>query len=190
MRRLPIHSAMVIALALGTACGERDAPSTQAAPPPAAGPAAPAPRPASPPPAQRADNGPARTAALAMGPGTCEEDVPAIRRLPTQGELGVDPHFDRIAVHRDAYKACLLAMVRDSTAIADPGAPPARNPYAQGDLAYDLLARVGFIQYGECIPGDVMRRVDAGSNQPVYDWLAAINHRRQVLRCLGKRLGS
>jgi hypothetical protein len=81
-------------------------------------------------------------------------------------------------------------MVRDATAIADPGTPPARNPYAQGDLAYDLLARVGFIQYGECIPGDVMRRVDANGNQAVYDWLAAINHRRQALRCLGKRLGA
>jgi hypothetical protein len=125
-----------------------------------------------------------------MGPGTCEEDVPAIQRLPAQGELGVDPHFDRIAVHRDAYKACLLAMVRDATAIADPGAAPGRNPYAQGDLAYDLLARIGFIQYGECIPGDVMGRVAAGGDQAVYDWLAAINHRRQVLRCLGKRLGA
>jgi hypothetical protein len=102
----------------------------------------------------------------------------------------VDPHFDRIAVHRDAYKACLLAMVRDATAIADPGDAPKRAPYAQGDLAYDLLAKVGFIQYGECVPVDVMRRVDANGNQAVYDWLAAINHRRQVLRCLGKRLGA
>ena len=31
---------------------------------------------------------------------------------------------------------------------------------------------------------------DANGNQAVYDWLAAINHRRQVLRCLGKRLGA
>jgi hypothetical protein len=190
MRRLPALPALLVALALCTACGER-APSPQAAPPVAATPAAQAPRPPTPtPPARHSDDGPARTAALAMGPGNCEEDVPAIQRLPAQGDLGVDPHFDRIAVHRDAYKACLLAMVRDSTGIADPSTGTRRSPYAQGDLAYDLLAHVGFIQYGECIPGDVMRRADAGANQAVYDWLAAINHRRQVLRCLGKRLGS
>jgi hypothetical protein len=190
MRRSSVEIALVLALLACAGCGERAAPPA-GAPPTAAAPAPPAPRPASPTPrAPRTDNGPARTAALAMGPGSCEQDVPAIQRLPAQGELGVDPHFDRIAVHRDAYKACLLAMVRDATAIADPGAAPARHPYAQGDLAYDLLARIGFIQYGECLPAEVMGRVDATSNQPVYDWLAEINHRRQVLRCLGKRLGA
>jgi hypothetical protein len=185
MRRMAFESMLVIALLAGAGCDKHSVP-TAAAPAPTTA-AAPAPaRPAPP----VLDAGPARDAALAKGPGTCEQDVPAIRQLPANGELGVDPGFDRIAVHREAYKACLVGMVRDATPIADPGPEPKRNPYAPGDLASDLLAAVGFIQYGECLDPAVAKRAASEGRQVVSAWLAAPNPRRQVLRCLGKRLGT
>jgi hypothetical protein len=182
MTRTAVALMLLVACA---GCGRDDAatpaattavPSATPTPPPA-------------PPATGADADRARAAALAAGPGTCDEDVPAIRVLPMKGELGVDAHYDRLAVHPQAYKACLVAMVRDRTAIADPGQGPARTPYVLGDLAYDLLARLGHIKYGDCIPAEVMKKTQASGSVVVYQWLDAINHRRQVHRCLGKRLG-
>jgi hypothetical protein len=182
MRRLPAALALIVVLATG--CGKGDAPAASASAPAAATPQDQAPPPPSPP---AVDEGAARTAALALGPGTCDEDVPAIQRYPMKGMLGVDPHFDRIKVHREAYKDCLLAMVRDATPRPDP--TDFKGPvYAQGDLAYALLADLGYIQYGECVPAQVM--ADSRGKAAVHDWLATPNHRRQLLRCLGKQLGS
>jgi hypothetical protein len=181
------RSSFAIALCAALACagcGRKEAPASTPAPAPTT---STAPRPA---PAPRHDSGPARDAALAKGAGTCEQDVPAIRRLPANGELGVDASFDRIAVHRDAYKACLVAMVRDATAVADPGGGPGRHPYAQGDLAYDLLAATGLIQYGECLDPAIARKAASEGRQVVSAWLAAPNPRRQLLRCLSRRLGT
>jgi hypothetical protein len=185
MRRMTFEWMLVVAVLASAGCGKHEAPAAAAPATPNASTPAPT-RPAAPTP----DAGPARDAALAKGPGTCEQDVPAIRHLPANGELGVDPSFDRIAVHREAYKGCLVGMVRDATPIADPGPEPKRNPYAQGDLAYDLLAAIGFIQYGECLDPAVAQRAASEGRQAVSAWLAAPNPRRQVLRCLGKRLGT
>ena len=171
-------------LALALLAGCKDQPQAAATGPASAAPAAPAPAPATP----SIDENAARTKALAAGPGTCEEDVAAIRVLPPDGRLGHDAHFDRIAVHRDAYKACLVAMVRDTTPLPDPGPAPKRTPYAQGDLAYDLLQAVRLIERGECLPSDVAGR--AASSGAVGEWLAGTNHRRQLHRCLGKKLGA
>jgi hypothetical protein len=184
MRR--VSCVIVMAIAVLAGCGKRDEP-VAAAPAPAAK-NAPAPAPAARAPTQQA--GPARDAALAKGQGTCEQDVPAIRHLPANGELGIDDGFDRIAVHREAYKACLVGMVRDATPVDDPGDEPRRHPYAQGDLAYDLLAAVGFIQYGECLDPAIAQRAANEGRQVVSAWLAAPNPRRQLLRCLSKRLGT
>ena len=164
-------------------CSRDDA----ATPAPANVPAAATPSAPPPPPGANAER--ARAAALAAGPGTCDEDVPTIRTLPMKGDLGFDAHFDRLKVHPQAYKACLVAMVRDRTAIGDPGQGPKRSPYVLGDLAYDLLASLGHIKYGDCMPADVMKKTEVSGSVVVYEWLDATNHRRQVHRCLGKRLG-
>jgi hypothetical protein len=79
-------------------------------------------------------------------------------------------------------------MVRDRTPLADPADGPQRKPYDQGDLAYDLLHRIGLIENGECLPADVVRQGEGNSNA-VVAWLDDKNHRRQVHRCLGKRFG-
>ena len=170
-------------LIAGTGCSRDEAAATAPANAPATAASS-----SSPPPAPAGtDPGKARAAALAAGPGTCDEDVPAIRLLPMKGDLGYDAHYDRMAVHPQAYKACLVAMVRDRTAIKDPGQGPTRNPYVLGDLAYDLLSTLGHIKYGDCIPREVWN--GPTGSQAVYPWLDAINHRRQVHRCLGKQLG-
>jgi hypothetical protein len=132
----------------------------------------------------------ARAAALAAGPGTCEEDVRQLVLLPTDNRLGRDPHFDRIAVHPDAYKACLVAMVPDATPIADPGEGPKHTPYAQGDLAYDLLFRLDFIWYGECIAGGQLNLVELSAPFDIYAWLDAPAHRREAHACLAKKFAA
>ncbi|MGH8028864.1 MAG: hypothetical protein ACREO3_02915 [Arenimonas sp.] len=141
------------------------------------------------PPAPSRDESAARAAALAAGPGTCEEDVVALRVLPMQGQLGLDRHFDRMAVHPQAYAACLVAMVRDRTAIEDLGDAPKRSAYDRGDLAYDVLQRINLVETGACIPGDVVRQAETTGAHVVSDWLEDKNHRRQAHRCLLKALG-
>ena len=69
--------------------------------------------------------------------------------------------------------------------MADPGPDPKRTPYDQGVLAYELLQRLGHIEQGECLPADVKAQGGAAAVQ----WLDDKNHRRQVHRCLGKKLG-
>jgi hypothetical protein len=184
MKRTALALLILIACA---GCGREEAPAKSA---PGAADDAQAPAAIPPPPAPAGpDAERARAAALAAGPGSCEAQVPAIRVLPAKAELGHDGNFDRVAVHPQAYKACLVAMVRDRTPMQDPGPEPKRDPYAVGDLAYDLLARLGHIKYGECIPDHVLQRLQTAGPNAVTLWLADTNPRRQVHRCLGKRLG-
>lgn len=191
MRRASFLLPSLVVLALMAGCDKASTPGATA-PPTASTPTptpAPAPPRAQPAPSPATDDGPARAAALAKGPGTCEEDVAALRVLPQKGQLGRDPHFDRMAVHPRAYTACLVALVRDRTPLQDPGEEPKRTPYDLGNLAYDLLQRLGHVEAGECIPPSVMQKVDTAGAQVVTEWLDDKNHRRQAHRCLAKRLG-
>ena len=187
MQRLSVEIALVFALLACTGCGERVAPDA-AAPAPATTTGATPPTPPPPPTTPRTDDGAARAAALAKGPGTCEEDVTSLRVLPANGQLGRDPHFDRMAVHPQAYAACLVAMVRDRTPMQDPGDGPKRTPYDQGTLAYDLLHQLGHIEFGECVPADVVKK-SKNDVAAIAAWLDDKNHRRQAHRCLAKGLG-
>ena len=180
-RALAITTLLLVTLAAG--CDkEGSAPTTAAAPPPGAS----VPPPAPPPPSSP-NEAAARAAALAKGPGTCEEDLVALRWLPIKKTLGYDPHYDRMLLHPQAYRTCLVAMVRDRTPITDPSMGPKSGTYDLGNLAYDMLSELGHIEYGECLPAEVLR--PHGSKYDVHEWLADKNHRRQVHRCLGKKLG-
>ena len=126
-------------------------------------------------------------AALAAGPGTCR-DLETIRVLPFKGELGYDKSYDRIAVHIDSYRECLIKAILDTTPIKDPGEGPKRAPYAVGDLAFNVLTATGQIRFSTCIPQQVQRQVDEVGVMAFQEWLHSNANRASLHRCVVEQL--
>jgi hypothetical protein len=131
----------------------------------------------------------ARQRALALGPGSCE-DLVRIATLPWKNVLGLDVQFDRMVVHFDVHRECLVAKLIDDTPIADPGTGPTRHPYAVGDLAYDVITRAGALDYADCVPDEIAERWDAVGSLALVEWTAAAGNRERLQACVSRQLSA
>lgn len=129
----------------------------------------------------------ARQRARALGVGPCD-DITKIRTLPFRDELGQDAQFDRMVVNFDGYRACLVGKITDGTPVPDPAFGPNRHPYAVGNLAYDVIASAGVLDYETCLPAEISDRWKTVGAQALVEWTAITGNREKLQACVVEQL--
>ena len=174
-----IIASLVISATLMAACGKE-----QHAPPPP-------PAPPLPPGVIDSPISPeaARQRAQALGVGPCD-DITKIRTLPFRDELGQDVQFDRMVVNFEGYRVCLVGKITDDTPVPDPAMGPNRHPYAVGNLAYDVIASAGVLDYETCLPAEIQERWKAVGAQALVEWTAIAGNREKLQACVVEKLAN
>jgi hypothetical protein len=127
-----------------------------------------------------------REAALRMGVGGCD-DLPKIRAAPQkQGSLGADPYWDRIAVHPQQYRVCLVEAISDRRLVHGISFGPGTPASTVGDVAHALLVEIGFIPWGMCLPPAVSH--SSLGAIAARDWLKSPGHRTTWEACIRRAL--
>ncbi len=127
-------------------------------------------------------------AARRMGPGDCS-DLQKIQGLPMKREFGLDPYYDRIMVHADAYAPCLLRATSDTTATDVVVSYPGVSIETVGDLAFVLLVRGGKVEWGDCTPIEIREKQKHKGAAAFYAWLKQPGTREQWHDCLVRKHG-
>ena len=170
-------TSLVLSAAIMTACGK----DTPVPPPP----------PAPPLPPSAVDRAlsqeTAKRRAQELGVGPCD-DITKIRTLPFRDELGQDAQFDRMVVNFDGYRTCLVGKITDGTPVPDPSSGPKRHSYAVGNLAYDVIASVGVLEYEICLPAEISDRWKAVGAQALVEWTAIAGNREKLQACVIEQL--
>lgn len=128
-----------------------------------------------------------RARALSLGVGSCD-DLVRIRTLPFKDELGHDAQFDRMVVNFDGYRECLTAKILDRTPIEDPAMGPKRRGYTVGNLAYDVIASSGRLEYETCLPAEIADAWRTFGAQALVDWTAQPGHPAILQACVATHL--
>lgn len=174
--KIPAGLAMLVVLA--AACSDRGqsvAAEERRPPPPP------------PPPPSMPSQEQARAHALALGVGSCD-DLVRIRTLPFRDELGHDAQFDRMVVNFEGYRDCLTAKILDRTPIEDPATGPRRHGYTVGNLAYDVIASSGRLEYETCLPAEIADAWRMFGAQALVDWTAQPGHPQILQACVETHL--
>jgi hypothetical protein len=174
---MKIPAALAMLVVLAAACSDRGqsvAAEERRPPPP-------------PPPPSMPNQEQARAGALALGVGSCD-DLVRIRTLPFKDELGHDAQFDRMVVNFDGYRECLTAKIVDRTPIEDPAMGPKRRGYTVGNLAYDVIASSGRLDYETCLPTGIADAWRTFGAQALVDWTAQPGHPDILKACVETHL--
>ena len=124
--------------------------------------------------------------ALSLGAGDCS-DLKRIELYPFKGGvLGEDPYYDRIFVHIEAYRSCLIAAISDRTPVKGITFGPNIVPGTIGDLAYALLVDSGQAQWGICVPNEVTDSTIGAAS--FYSWLEESTNRVDWEACILREL--
>ena len=139
-----------------------------------------------PPPPQPSNQDELHASALARGAGDCS-DLGRIKAYPTQaGLLGEDPFYDRILVHIEKYRSCLILAISDQTPVHGISFGPGIIPGTVGDLAYALLVDGGQVQWGICVPDQVAHSTSGAAT--FYSWLSKPANRTDWQVCVLREL--
>lgn len=122
-----------------------------------------------------------------MGPGDCG-DLDRMQGLPMMGQHGFDPYYDRIMVHIQAYKQCLLEMTGSTAQTHVTPSYPGVRVRNKGDLAHILLLDGRAIAWHDCVPDQVIEQEKRG--KITFDtWIEKPGSRELWHQCLLRKHG-
>ena len=124
--------------------------------------------------------------AMTLGSGDCS-DLKRIELYPfKRGVLGEDPYYDRIFVHIEAYRGCLISAITDRTPVQGISFGPNIVPGTIGDLAYALLVDSGQAEWGICAPNEVTQSAIGAAS--FYGWPEESTNRTDWEVCVLREL--
>jgi hypothetical protein len=93
-----------------------------------------------------------------------------------------------MVVNFDGYRDCLIGKITDRTLIEDPAMGPKRRGYTVGNLAYDVIASSGRLDYETCLPTGIADAWRTFGAQALVDWTAQPGHPDILQACVETHL--
>ncbi len=113
--------------------------------------------------------------------------VTKVRTIPAEkGRRGGDEFYTEIIRNPETYKNCLIDFLDDGTVVPSTNAldRPQNKVTTRALVAYWLLSDSEALEFGTCIPDDVMKRVDFIGADAYIDWINNSDNRPALKSCV------